>query len=242
MMDQSFFMPVSAIRSFFQTVTRVPCYRFPKTLGWPTMDETLEPVTPPASPSFSNLHSFLAILPNFFPPSVRALLSSYKTDDTHGPSHFYLIHGTNLASPSFFDASLVDTLAGNQLCQWSTVGAAEGRSTHQKNALLLASHLIIHLPPRVGAYVFFLCGAVRARSSDGHQSICKDCPFPRMRKSETIPKVSLETKATSNKQKQHKTATNHKQQTNNPGHLAKKSETLRFQKYPLVSQYCSTTK
>ena len=90
--------------------------------------------------------------------------------------------------------------------------------------------------------IFFFCGAVRARSSDGHQSICNDCPFPRMRKSETIPKVSLEPKATSNKQKQHKTATNHKQQTNNPGHLAKKSETLRFQKYPLVSQYCSTTK
>ena len=46
--------------------------------------------------------------------------------------HRHLIHGTNLASPSFFDASLVDTLAGNQLCQWSTVGAAEGRSTNQK--------------------------------------------------------------------------------------------------------------
>ena len=89
MMDQSFFMPVSAIRSFFQTVSRVPFYRFPKTLGWPTMDVTLEPATSPASPSFSNLHSFLAILPNFFPPSVRALLSSYKTDDAHGPSHFY---------------------------------------------------------------------------------------------------------------------------------------------------------
>ena len=89
MLDQSFFMPVSAIRSFFQTVTRVPFYRFPKTLGWPTMDVTLEPTTSPASPSFSNLHSFLAILPNFFPPSVRALLSSYKTDDAHGPSHFY---------------------------------------------------------------------------------------------------------------------------------------------------------
>ena len=59
MMDQSFFMPVSAIRSFFQTVTRVPFYRFPKTLGWPTMDVTLEPATSPASPSFSNLHSFL---------------------------------------------------------------------------------------------------------------------------------------------------------------------------------------
>ena len=67
--------------------------------------------------------------------------------------HRHLIHGTNLASPSFFDASLVDTLAGNQLCQWSTVGAAEGRGTNQKDALLLASHLIIHLPPRVGAYV-----------------------------------------------------------------------------------------
>ena len=89
MLDQSFFMPVSAIRSFFQTVTRVPFYRFPKTLGWPTMDVTLEPTTSPASPSFSNLYSFLAILPNFFPPSVRALLSSYKTDDAHGPSHFY---------------------------------------------------------------------------------------------------------------------------------------------------------
>ena len=67
--------------------------------------------------------------------------------------HRHLIHGTNLASPSFFDASLVDTLAGNQLCQWSTVGAAEGRGPNQKDTLLLASHLIIHLPPRVGAYV-----------------------------------------------------------------------------------------
>ena len=80
---------------------------------------------------------------------------------------------------------------------------------------------------------FFFCGAVRARSSDGHQSICKDCPFPRMRKSETIPKVSLETKATSNKQKQHKTATNHKQQTNNPGHLAKKVKHYAFRSIPL---------
>ena len=50
MLDQSFFMPVSAIRSFFQTVTRVPFYRFPKTLGWPTMDVTLEPTTPPGVP------------------------------------------------------------------------------------------------------------------------------------------------------------------------------------------------
>ena len=74
---------------------------------------------------------------------------------------------------------------------------------------------------------------MRARSSDGHQSICKDCPFPRMRKSETIPKVSLETKATSNKQEQHKTATNHKQQTNNPGHLAKKVKHYAFRSIPL---------
>ena len=59
--------------------------------------------------------------------------------------HRHLIHGTNSASPASFDASLTDTLAGNQLCQWSTVGAAD--------ALLLASHVIIHLPPRVGAYV-----------------------------------------------------------------------------------------
>ena len=80
---------------------------------------------------------------------------------------------------------------------------------------------------------FFFCGAVRARSSDGHQSICNDCPFPRMRKSETIPKVSLETKATRNKQKQHKTATNHKQQTNNPGHLAKKVKHNAFRSIPL---------
>ena len=80
---------------------------------------------------------------------------------------------------------------------------------------------------------FFFCGAVRARSSDGHQSICNDCPFPRMRKSETTPKVSLETKATSNKQKQHKTATNHKQQTNNPGHLAKKVKHYAFRSIPL---------
>ena len=50
---------------------------------------TLEPASSPASPSFSNLHSLLAILPNFFPSSVRTLLSPYKTDDAHGPSHFY---------------------------------------------------------------------------------------------------------------------------------------------------------
>ena len=59
--------------------------------------------------------------------------------------HRHLVYGANLASPAFFDASLVDTLAGNQLCQWSTVGATE--------TLLLASHVIIHLPPRVGAYI-----------------------------------------------------------------------------------------
>ena len=29
--------------------------------------------------------------------------------------------------------------------------------------------------------LFFFAGAVRARSSDGHQSIGLDCPFPRMR-------------------------------------------------------------
>ena len=28
---------------------------------------------------------------------------------------------------------------------------------------------------------FFYAGAVRARGSDGHQSIGLDCPFPRMR-------------------------------------------------------------
>ena len=33
------------------------------------------------------------------------------------------------------------------------MGAAEGRGTNQKDALLLASHLIIHLPPRVGGHV-----------------------------------------------------------------------------------------
>ena len=43
-------------------------------------------------------------------------------------------------NPSFFDASLVNTLCRRPCA-------------NQKNALLLASHLIIHLPPRVGAYV-----------------------------------------------------------------------------------------
>ena len=51
-------------------------------------------------------------------------------------------------------------------------------------------------------------------------------------------KVSAETK----KQNKQNTATKHKQKDNDPRHLAIESETLRFQKYPLVSQYCTTTK
>ena len=98
---------------------------------------------------------------------------------------------------------------------------------------VLRSWRVLYAYARATVAIIFFCGAVRARSSDGHQSICKDCPFPRMRKSETIPKVSLETKATSNKQKQHKTATNHKQQTNNPGHLAKKVKHYAFRSIPL---------
>ncbi|MCV6575718.1 MAG: hypothetical protein OIF58_08290, partial [Cohaesibacter sp.] len=62
-MKQSFFMPVSAIRSFFQAVTKVPIYRFPKTLGWPTLDAGLDPTPPPASPSFANLNLLLRLLP-----------------------------------------------------------------------------------------------------------------------------------------------------------------------------------
>ena len=96
----------------------------------------------------SQLLTFLPPPTHKWIPQQSTLFSSIPPSGTG-----HLIHGTNLASPSFFDASLVDTLAGNQLCQWSTVGAAEGRSTNQKDALLLASHLIIHLPPRVGAYV-----------------------------------------------------------------------------------------
>ena len=51
-------------------------------------------------------------------------------------------------------------------------------------------------------------------------------------------KVSAETK----EQNKQNTATKHKQKDNDPRHLAIESETLRFQKYPLVSQYCTTTK
>ena len=41
---------------------------------------------------------------------------------------------------------------------------------------------------------------------------------------------------------QYPVSTKHKQKDNDPRHLAKESEILRFQKYLLVSQYCTTTK
>ena len=56
------------------------------------------------------------------------------------------MHGTNTATPARLDGAPNDTLLGNQLCQWSSIGTTE-------DSLLLASHLTVHLPPCIGAYV-----------------------------------------------------------------------------------------
>ena len=42
--------------------------------------------------------------------------------------------------------SKIDTLAGDQLCQWSVQGV-------NTQSLLSASHLTVFLPPRIGAYL-----------------------------------------------------------------------------------------
>ena len=56
------------------------------------------------------------------------------------------MHGTNIATPASLEGAPNDTLVGNQLCQWSSIGASA-------DSLLLASHLTVHLRPRIGAYV-----------------------------------------------------------------------------------------
>ena len=89
--SQSFYGAVSAIRSFFAKITSVPFYRTPKTLGWPTKDAALAPLShqDQTSPSFSNLFHILQLLPNFFPPEVRGLISDFKIEESTGLSFFY---------------------------------------------------------------------------------------------------------------------------------------------------------
>ena len=60
--------------------------------------------------------------------------------------HAHLVYASDLASPEGLEATAIDTLAGDQLCQWS----AQGVNTE---SLLGASHLTVFLPPRVGAYL-----------------------------------------------------------------------------------------
>ena len=89
--SQSFYCAVSAIRSFFAKITSVPFYRTPKTLGWPTKDTALAPLPhqDQTSPSFTNLFHILQLLPNFFPPEVRTLISDFKIEESTGLSYFY---------------------------------------------------------------------------------------------------------------------------------------------------------
>ena len=65
---------------------------------------------------------------------------------THHFWHHHLVHGTNIATPASLLGTPNDTLLGNQLCQWSSIGTTT-------DSLLLASHLTVHLPPCIGAYV-----------------------------------------------------------------------------------------
>ena len=60
--------------------------------------------------------------------------------------HTHLVYASDLASPEGVQASAIDTLAGDQLCQWSVQGV-------DTQSLLSASHLTVFLPPRVGAYL-----------------------------------------------------------------------------------------
>ena len=90
--SQSFYCPVSAIRSFFAKITSLPFYRTPKTLGWPTKDAALAPLShqDKISPSFANLFHILQLLPNFFPSEVRAIISDFKIEESSsGLSFFY---------------------------------------------------------------------------------------------------------------------------------------------------------
>ena len=77
---------------------------------------------------------------NFDLPEIESVLF------THQFWHHHLVHGTNLVTPANLEGSPNDTLLGNQLCQWSSIGASA-------DSLLQASHLTVHLPPRIGAYV-----------------------------------------------------------------------------------------
>ena len=77
---------------------------------------------------------------NFNLPEIESVLF------THQFWHHHLVHGTNLVTPANLEGSPNDTLLGNQLCQWSSIGASA-------DSLLQASHLTVHLPPRIGAYV-----------------------------------------------------------------------------------------
>ena len=77
---------------------------------------------------------------NFNLPEIESVLF------THQFWHHHLVHGTNLVTPASLEGAPNDTLLGNQLCQWSSIGASA-------DSLLLASHLTVHLAPRIGAYV-----------------------------------------------------------------------------------------
>ena len=89
--SQSFYCSVSAIRSFFAKITSLPFYRTPKTLGWPTKDAALAPLShqDKTSPAFANLFHILQLLPNFFPSDVRGLISGLKIVESTGLSYFY---------------------------------------------------------------------------------------------------------------------------------------------------------
>ena len=66
-------------------------YRTPKTLGWPTKDASLDPISHQDKifPSLANLFHILQLLPHFFPSDVRALISDFKIEDSSGLSFFY---------------------------------------------------------------------------------------------------------------------------------------------------------
>ena len=76
--------------------------------------------------------------------------------------HAHLVYASDLASPQGLQASAIDTLAGDQLCQWS----AQGVNIH---SLLSASHLTVFLPPRVGAYLLANHGSHASLLTTPHQ-------------------------------------------------------------------------
>ena len=77
--------------SFFAKITSLPFYHTPKTLGWPTKDAALAPLShkDKTPPSFANLFHILQLLPNFFPSEVRALVAAFKIEESSGLSFFY---------------------------------------------------------------------------------------------------------------------------------------------------------